>query len=749
MAGTSTLKLVIDDKEYEASIKSAQQGMKHLQQSLESAGKTFNDCDKQVVAYARAIGQMETRSKTAQGKVSELSQAFVNLKTQYQQMGDAAKNSRVGEALAASIEQVKQRAIEAKKELREITDELNTGSTAGNGGLFGDGGISGMLQVFGGNLMTKAASMVANLGSEVVQCMNESAQLAKEAEGVQMAFERLGRGDILDGLRESTHGTVSDFELMKAAVKFNDFKLPLEELGTMLAFAQQKAKDTGQSVDYMVDSIVTGLGRKSLMILDNLGLSAAEVKEKMAETGDMTKAVGEIIREQMSKAGDYVETAADRAAQANAELQNSMLELGTAMRETFGYTGWSDMANGIKTELIGAITFTIETINEAKNAWNELLQAMGVKKKQPKPEPDHSRDDMNHYDSYQVTRDADGNVLKATKWQRGKAIDMTEYEQTQQGVTVTGTKRDKRKTTRTTTPRRTTTQKPAKEVYVPEEGTPDFVMAMQKDLQSKLGKEKDSGIRQVLLMDIEALKNEYQQMTTLPNIGEELSDDFTEALSPLQQLKEELKELREELELSPDTAEYQNRLQAIADKEQEIKKFKGETDTTKEAKDSAKAWQAAAGAMQSVGSALQSLEDPSAKIVGIIGQAVANIALGFAQATTQAAAGGPFAWIAAIAGGMATMVSTISAIHSATGYAEGGIVKGTTYSNDQIPAMLNAGEVVLNHSQVNTLANELQGTGVRNLQLSAVLSAEQIRLVLNNNGRRTGRGEYVTTNFRQ
>ena len=78
----------------------------------------------------------------------------------------------------------------------------------------------------------------------------------------------------------------------------------------MLAFAQQKAKDTGQSVDYMVDSIVTGLGRKSLMILDNLGLSAAEVKDKMKETGDMTKAIGEIIREQMAKAGDYVETAA-------------------------------------------------------------------------------------------------------------------------------------------------------------------------------------------------------------------------------------------------------------------------------------------------------------------------------------------------------------------------------------------------------------------------------------------------------
>ena len=55
-----------------------------------------------------------------------------------------------------------------------------------------------------------------------------------------------------------------------------------------------------------------------------------KVKEKMKETGDMTKAVGAIIREQMAKAGDYVETAADRAAQANVSLQNKMEGVGAA-----------------------------------------------------------------------------------------------------------------------------------------------------------------------------------------------------------------------------------------------------------------------------------------------------------------------------------------------------------------------------------------------------------------------------------
>jgi hypothetical protein len=62
--------------------------------------------------------------------------------------------------------------------------------------------------------------------------------------------------------------------------------------------------------------------------------------------------------------------------------------------------------------------------------------------------------------------------------------------------------------------------------------------------------------------------------------------------------------------------------------------------------------------------------------------------------------------------------------------------------------MANAGELVLSRSQQSTLASALEGNGLGNLNLSATISGEQIRLVLNNNGRRTGRGEYVQTNFR-
>jgi hypothetical protein len=117
--------------------------------------------------------------------------------------------------------------------------------------------------------------------------------------------------------------------------------------------------------------------------------------------------------------------------------------------------------------------------------------------------------------------------------------------------------------------------------------------------------------------------------------------------------------------------------------------------------------------------------------------------------------------VAGILTAISSLVTIITALQSAKSvpiigwalanggvvHAAGGTVAGNTYSGDQIPAMLNAGEVVLNRAQTGNLASQLEG-GIGAMQLSAIITGEQLRLVLNNNSRRTGRGEYVTTNFR-
>lgn len=160
-----------------------------------------------------------------------------------------------------------------------------------------------------------------------------------------------------------------------------------------------------------------------------------------------------------------------------------------------------------------------------------------------------------------------------------------------------------------------------------------------------------------------------------------------------------------------------------------------------------KGWEKAAGAVGQVGQALSSIDDPAAKAAGAVMEAIANIALGFATASAQPnTAGTGWGWLAWVAAGAAAMATVIGTIHSLTGFAEGGIVQGNTLSNDQIPAMLNAGEVVLSHAQQRNLANELEGGGLNNLQLSTEISGRNLRIVLNNDGKARGMGRLVTTN---
>ena len=82
--------------------------------------------------------------------------------------------------------------------------------------------------------------------------------------------------------------------------------------------------------------------------------------------------------------------------------------------------------------------------------------------------------------------------------------------------------------------------------------------------------------------------------------------------------------------------------------------------------------------------------------------------------------------------------------HAANGY----YVPGNRFSGDTTPILANAGELVLNKAAQGNLASQLSSGGLGNLNLTAEIRGEQIRLVMNNNGRRTGRGEVVQTNRR-
>lgn len=922
----------LETTQYDSKLRDAAKELSNVSKEAMSAGKNFNDFTQKNVEAARAFGQTESGAKNTKDKMRDLVGAFNDAAKAYNNLTEDQKKSDFGKALSQSLTQLQARIKETKNELYGLDQSVSKGG----GGLFGGGKMDGMLSVLGGNLMTKgvmmATSAVTSFVGEIQDAIKQGIELAKQGEGIRIAFERVGNGQILDGLREATHGTVTDLELMKAAVKFNDFKLPIEELGTMLAFAQQKAKDTGQSVDYMVDSIVTGLGRKSLMILDNLGLSASEIKDKMAETGDMTKAVGAIIREQMAKAGDYVETAADRAAQANVSLQNKMEELGRkfAPVEEASNQLWTSMKIGILDVVGGPLADLINRLTNAGRLQRELnninsstgtgqthsQKTLGMLK--------HYRGDKQELYNRQVEKYLQ---LEADAWRRANNLrtqlnnlrkqqrenpiagnlqplineatrQVEKAENTAKAWQSTRVEYQKgaqpilnpvKNTPSVTTPSTTTTKpskvgtnntvvesdadKAAKEVqqaeknYANEINNAQLKLAEQimtssqydqqvlngqqkladaylsaynatgderylesfresakhmKDLQAaieenkaeqkasaeaareleqaqkkladaqlKLTEAQATGSSTAIynaqkevnkqqervnrLQDptipasaqptgIEALKQtiqaeiKFDQMnvdeTTLHNLLQTALSNGLEGLTVDYGLLQE--KISQGIDI-PDSTweslqnEINEKLTEAAIEPIKINFETGGLDKVKKDSDGAsKSMQAAAQAASAVGSALQMIEDPSARVFGIIAQAIATVAQGFATATAVEGSKGVWAWIAAVAAGTATMISTISSIKSATAgnFAQGGIVPGNSYSGDNIRAYgLNSGELILSMAQQNTIADRLTSSPLEDLQLSATIDAEQIRLVLNNRGRRTGRGEYVQTKF--
>lgn len=295
--------------------------------SLEAANKketdAYKNLKKQYTETSKEIRTLTDRIGEQTSKIDILDMSMVQLKKQQKSLQKELDNT-VQSLNPEAYGVLEQRLKDVSGRISELKQNAKS-----FGELASDDTVNGVLL---GNMLTKGAELfgekVREFKDSIAELINGGLEMAEQADGVTRAFNNLNQEGLLDNLRKATKGTVNDVQLMTAAVQANDFRIPLEDLGKYLEFAQLKAQQTGQSVDYMTNSIVTGLGRKSPMILDNLGISAAEISEKTKETGDFMKAVAEIVDTQLAAAGETYISAADRAAQKTVELQNAQKALG-------------------------------------------------------------------------------------------------------------------------------------------------------------------------------------------------------------------------------------------------------------------------------------------------------------------------------------------------------------------------------------------------------------------------------------
>lgn len=232
-----------------------------------------------------------------------------------------------------------------------------------------------------GESMKKIGGMIAGVFAvgAITNYLREASKVAAETENVRTAFIRLGGGAYFNDLNNAVRGTLSQVDLMKNTIQATNFGIPIKDLANLFKFATDRASQTGQSVEYLTQSIVMGIGRKSVLILDNLGISAVQLREKLkkvgeeaATVGDISEAIGSIAQEQFKRMGEQATTTAQKLDDVKGSWNDIKVAIGDAINQNDLFIGGIKLLNNYLN------VFSKQAENAMTNASSRVKKFMGT-----------------------------------------------------------------------------------------------------------------------------------------------------------------------------------------------------------------------------------------------------------------------------------------------------------------------------------------------------------------------------------
>ena len=670
----SVVRLTVNSSEYDQKLKRATEGLTRYADECRKVGGTLEVVEKDTLEYVRSLGQMDTVSRTATGKLAEMKKTFTELSVIYNKMTAEEKQSPFGQALSQSLEQLKVRINDSKTELNEVNQSL-----VGGGGL--KDALNGVASQFGMNIeqLTKFGGVLG--ATSVALKTAKDAFFASEtnvddwgrtvaaSEGIYDSFlQTLNNGDFSGFLSRigevisKAHDAYNALdELNTRMTIINPERTRLQARATELkAIIRRQGADSEAGVKAKNDlRQIEGMLSQAFKTESQLNMNAfkAQVDKKLADAGiKLGKKDYDFLMRTFSSDASFM--AMKRGAKGS---QGSDYIAGGSYDE--GSTYKYDTRN-MNQKLLDL--FTDEWRKENSALLNAAFSAKGAAASTLLSDARYLKE---------------GGSGSGAGGGRGGSIktEQTELQKNQQTINEL-----------------------TQEYVNISDNANEATRARQEEIQKEIQLlEQRNNLLKLYAQQAQGKLQGGDVQTT--GLG---SGSFWGSFKDM-------------------------KIEGLSEDQME-KVRKGMQGMNQTASESQKTFMGAASAVSAMGNALGSIKDPGVQIMGMIGQAIASIALGFAQASAKEGKGGIWYWIAATAAGLATMIATISSIHSATGYAQGGIVGGNQYSGDNLyggpDAMVNSGELVLNKAQQGNLASQLQGNGIQNMNIAGRIKGTDIIL---------------------
>ena len=701
----------LETTQYDSALRDASKGLAAYSKQAELAGKDFDKFTKGGVEAARALGSISTSATNTKEKVKELVSAYNDAARAYNNLTEEQKKSDFGKAMAQSLQQLQGRIKDAKAEMNDtggVLSQLRERFTVN----------IDALKLFSVGLQAAqgALGVVKDAFFKNEEQLDTWGRVVEASQSLYSGFlDALNTGDISGYLTRIG-------EITKAA---QDAYNALDDLNTFNAFNQVNVEKTRTGMTESIADYRSGQGTKEQV------KAAGEAYQK------------ELRERQKLEKQAYLESVKKVAAERGVNAQ----DLITALSGSYGsYQSLKAIPmSGTRTKFTPGGMFGGSTAYEEAYPVNRQEKLGAALRK-------FNDTELQSLQALGAQAERTGNEIAQVDRQLTRVLNGRQHGSGGGGGNSTPD-------------------------YVPVEGSIDAQTMKVQELQRAWRAAADDDSRRRIKEEIDEQQYALDLMTgkikqrpkmeavdvgvgIAPSSATDpfanMKDNLPAVISPLQQLEDHLQELiklQEEFGGMSESA-WQIYQKEIENTKGQIDNFKnGGNDVTKGGKDIAKSWRTAASAINTVGSAISGLKNPAIDIMTVIGQSIATIALSYAEnlAGDKTTKGNIWAFIAAAAAATVSMATTIASIHSATGYAQGGIVKGNSYSGDNVPALvdgsqmvgLNAGEVVLTAAQTNNLAAGIQNGGSR-IQVVGKLSGEQLFICAERWAKRTGKGEFVT-----
>lgn len=211
------------------------------------------------------------------------------------------------------------------------------------------GSLSNAFSALGKSAAVAAAAMAAiKVGEAVV----ELAQLGAQAQRIETSFQTLAQqagissDQLLSSLQKASNGTIANTELMLTANRALALGVAdsSSELSQLMEVAIARGRALGLSAQQAFSDLVTGIGRMSPLILDNLGIitggekvfedyarSIGKSSDALSDTERKQALVNKVIAESRDLVKANAEAGDDAAAsfeRASAAFQNIKTDLG-------------------------------------------------------------------------------------------------------------------------------------------------------------------------------------------------------------------------------------------------------------------------------------------------------------------------------------------------------------------------------------------------------------------------------------